>query len=74
MEPEAAMRRAFTQVKNGRPRPVLVEVPIDVMAEDVPDDFAYKPAPRTRVAPDARDVSEAAGALCIHATSSPKEA
>src|SRR2546425_12911846 len=26
-----AMRRAFTQVKNGRPRPVLVEIPVDVM-------------------------------------------
>ncbi|HKZ06435.1 MAG TPA: thiamine pyrophosphate-requiring protein, partial [Methylomirabilota bacterium] len=58
-----AMRRAFTQVKNGRPRPVLVEVPVDVMAEDVPDGFEYKATPRTRVAPDARDVSEAARAL-----------
>ncbi len=25
-----AMRRAFTQVRNGRPRPVLVEVPVDI--------------------------------------------
>ena len=25
-----AMRRAFTQVRNGRPRPVLVEIPVDV--------------------------------------------
>ena len=41
-----AMRRAFTQVKNGRPRPVLVEVPVDVMAEDVPDNFDYKPTPK----------------------------
>src|SRR5690348_765210 len=31
-----AMRRAFTQVRNGRPRPVMVEIPTDVMAEDVP--------------------------------------
>src|SRR6266705_6968514 len=30
-----AMRRAFTQVKNGRPRPVLVELPVDVMREEV---------------------------------------
>ena len=58
-----AMRRAFTQVKNGRPRPVLVEVPIDVMAEDVPDSFEYKPTPRTRVAPDPKDVAEAARVL-----------
>src|SRR5207253_2791988 len=27
------MRRAFTQVKNGRPRPVLVEVPVDIFQE-----------------------------------------
>src|ERR671936_1960549 len=26
-----AMRRAFTQVKNGRPRPVLVAFPVDVL-------------------------------------------
>src|SRR6266498_4727942 len=32
-----AMRRAFTQVKNGRPRPVLVETPLDIFQEDVPD-------------------------------------
>src|SRR5947209_12609530 len=32
-----AMRRAFTQVKNGRPRPVLVEIPRDVLGEEVPE-------------------------------------
>ena len=32
------MRRAFTQVRNGRPRPVLVEFPVDVLREEVPDD------------------------------------
>jgi acetolactate synthase I/II/III large subunit len=58
-----AMRRAFTQVKNGRPRPVLVEVPVDVMAEDVPEPIDYKPTPRTRVAPDPKDVAEAARVL-----------
>ena len=31
------MRRAFTQVKNGRPRPVMVEFPVDVLAEEVPE-------------------------------------
>ncbi|MGH7266691.1 MAG: thiamine pyrophosphate-binding protein, partial [Candidatus Rokuibacteriota bacterium] len=44
-----ALRRAFTQVKNGRPRPVLVEIPADVFAEDVPEPLDYRPAPRTRV-------------------------
>jgi acetolactate synthase-1/2/3 large subunit len=58
-----AMRRAFTQVRNGRPRPVLVEFPSDVMTEDVPEPLNYKPAPRARSAPDPRAVSEVAEAL-----------
>ena len=58
----AAMRRAFTQVKNGRPRPVLVEFPVDVLQADVPD-FDYTPAPRLRTGPDPKAVSELAAAL-----------
>jgi acetolactate synthase I/II/III large subunit len=58
-----AMRRAFTQVKNGRPRPVLVEIPVDVMRADVPDDFVYTPTPRLRMAPDPQAVTELAAAL-----------
>src|SRR2546425_6427705 len=58
-----AMRRAFTQVKNGRPRPVLVEIPVDVMREEVPDGWTYTPTPRLRVAPDPKAVSEVAAAL-----------
>jgi acetolactate synthase-1/2/3 large subunit len=58
-----AMRRAFTQVKNGRPRPVLVEFPSDVMTEDVPEPLTYKPAPRAKSAPDAQSIAEVAEAL-----------
>ncbi len=58
-----AMRRAFTQVKNGRPRPVLVELPVDVLAAEVPDGWAYTPAPRLRTAPDPKAVAEVAAAL-----------
>jgi acetolactate synthase I/II/III large subunit len=58
-----AMRRAFTQVRNGRPRPVLVELPADLLREDVPDGWTYAPAPRTRTAPDPRDAAEVAAAL-----------
>jgi thiamine pyrophosphate-dependent acetolactate synthase large subunit-like protein len=58
-----AMRRAFTQVKNGRPRPVLVEFPVDVLREEIPDSFEYVPAPRSRVGPDPRDVRRVADAL-----------
>jgi acetolactate synthase I/II/III large subunit len=58
-----AMRRAFTQVRNGRPQPVLVELPTDLLQEDVPDGWSYAPAPRLRTAPDPRAVAEVAAAL-----------
>jgi acetolactate synthase-1/2/3 large subunit len=58
-----AMRRAFTQVRNGRPRPVLIEIPVDVMREEVPDGWTYTPAPRLRFGPDPKAVSEVAAAL-----------
>src|SRR5947209_12303147 len=58
-----AMRRAFTQVKNGRPRPVLVEIPADVMSEEVAEPISYKPVRRARTAPDPVQVKEVAEAL-----------
>ena len=58
-----ALRRAFTQVRNGRPRPVVVEIPTDVFAEEVPEPLAYRPAPRTRPAPDPRAVADVARIL-----------
>src|SRR5215510_42231 len=58
-----ALRRAFTQVKNGRPRPVLVEIPADVMQEEVPEPLAYRPPVRTRTAPDPAAVAEVAAGL-----------
>jgi len=58
-----AFRRAFTQVRNGRPRPALVEIPVDLMTEDVPEPLDYVPALRTRVAPDPVAVSEVARVL-----------
>ena len=64
--PEAvpdAMRRAFTQVRNGRPRPVLVEFPRDVLDGPFPLPLAYRPAPRLRSAPDPAAVEEAARVL-----------
>jgi acetolactate synthase-1/2/3 large subunit len=57
------MRRAFTQVKNGRPRPVLVEVPVDIFQEDVAEPISYTPALRTRTAPDPQAVAAVAGVL-----------
>jgi len=57
------MRRAFTQVRNGRPRPVLVEFPGDIMGDDVPEPLRYSPAPRLRSGPDPVDVARVARAL-----------
>src|SRR5438094_3165727 len=36
-----AMRRPFPPVKHGRPRPVLVEFPRDVLGEEVPEPLQY---------------------------------
>src|SRR5262249_12685793 len=47
-----AMRRAFTQVRHGRPQPVLVEFPVDLFQEDMPEPLEYAPAPITRFGPD----------------------
>jgi acetolactate synthase-1/2/3 large subunit len=58
-----ALRRAFTQVKNGRPRPALVEIPTDVFGEETAEPVDYTPAPRVRSGPDPRDVEEAARLL-----------
>jgi acetolactate synthase-1/2/3 large subunit len=58
-----AMRRAFTQVRNGRPRPVMVEIPVDVMAEDVPEPLTYERVPCTRSAPDPQAVAQVADRL-----------
>src|SRR5262245_53189153 len=58
-----AMRRAFTQVKNGRPRPVLVEIPVDLFGEEVPEPLAYRPALRARSGPDSRAVAAVARVL-----------
>ena len=46
------MRRAFFQLRNGRPGPVLIEVPMDVFREDAPEGWQHKPSYATRVGPD----------------------
>jgi thiamine pyrophosphate-dependent acetolactate synthase large subunit-like protein len=58
-----AMRRAFTQVRNGRPRPVLVEIPRDVFDEDVPEPLTYTPTFSMRTAPDPQEVVRVAQTL-----------
>ena len=64
--PEAvpeAMRRAFTQVRNGRPRPALVEFPSDLFNEEISDSFDPTPVPTVRYGPDSASIETAAEAL-----------
>ncbi len=57
-----AMRRAFAAVRNGRPRPALVEIPADISSAEV-EEFDYKPVKRLRYGPDPADVQRAADML-----------
>ena len=58
------MRRALSQAKNGRPGPVMVEIPADVHSTEVGvDPDQYRPVRATRSAGDPRDIDEAAGML-----------
>ena len=57
------MRRAFTQVRNGRPRPALVEVPGDIFDAEIDYAGDHRPVPVCRSSPDPRDVEVAAEVL-----------
>ena len=64
--PEAvpeAMRRAFTQARNGRPRPALVEFPSDLFGEEISEPFEPTPVPIVRYGPDSASIEAAADAL-----------
>ena len=57
------LRRAFFQLRNGRPGPVLIEVPVDVCGEEVPEGRGHEPSYAARSAPDPACVQEAAVVL-----------
>ena len=57
-----AMRRAFSAVRNGRPRPAVVEIPGDVFAEEI-ENLSYTRVKTARSAPDPADVAKAAEIL-----------
>jgi thiamine pyrophosphate-dependent acetolactate synthase large subunit-like protein len=59
----SVMRRAFSQVRNGRPRPVLVEIPDDLLREEVTTPSPYRPSRRLKSAPDPVDVEAVADTL-----------
>ncbi len=57
------MRRAFTRLRNGRGGPVVVEVPADLMNEELPGELDYTPVLSTRSGPDPEAVAKAAEML-----------
>ena len=58
------MRRAFSQLKMGRPGPVMVEIPADIALEEVDESaLAYRPVKATSTGANPRDVDEAARVL-----------
>lgn len=60
----AKMRRAFTYLRTGRTRPVLLQTPRDVMLEEVDEvKFSYRPVKGRRSGGDPADIREAARVL-----------
>jgi thiamine pyrophosphate-dependent acetolactate synthase large subunit-like protein len=59
----AILRRAFAQLRNGRPGPVLIEVPADLWNEELPDDWSHTPSFAAKSAPDPADIATAAHVL-----------
>ncbi|OLC54559.1 MAG: hypothetical protein AUH77_08560 [Candidatus Rokubacteria bacterium 13_1_40CM_4_69_39] len=59
------MRRAISLMRMGRPGPAMVEIPADILSEDVPDALieAYRPVKVTSAGANARDVETAARVL-----------
>jgi acetolactate synthase-1/2/3 large subunit len=57
------MRRAFTQLRNGRPQPVVVEVPLDTFNDEVAEPLDYTRVYATKSAADPEAVVKAAKIL-----------
>ena len=57
-----ALRRAFSLARNGRPGPVLLEIPADVGGLEV-EPFDYQPSQTYRSGPDPREVDNVARVL-----------
>ena len=59
----AILRRAFSQLRNGRPGPVLIEVPADLWGAEIPGGWSHAPSFSAKSAPDPADVATAARVL-----------
>lgn len=57
------MRRAFAQLRSGRPGPVLIEIPQDVMYGPAREPVEYTPSFQTKTGPDPDAVVEVAKVL-----------
>ena len=57
------MHMAYSQLRHGRPGPVLIEVPTDVQQEELPGSCDYEPAKRLISAASEEDVHDLVGAL-----------
>ena len=58
------MRRAFHNLRNGRPGPVIVEIPADVGRQEVPEEaLNYQPPKRSPQLPAAGDIKDAVRVL-----------
>ena len=59
------MRRAFSALRSGSPGPVVLELPVDVMSAEAPDErLNYEPVgPGQKPAPDSQDIDKAADIL-----------
>ena len=54
------MRRAFHNLRNGRPGPVIVEIPADLGTQEVPDEaLNYQPPKRSPQSPATSDIKDA---------------
>ena len=59
-----AMRRAFSQLRLGRPSPALLDIPSDILRGELPgDEVDYMPVQRRRSEGDPQDVRDAAKVL-----------
>jgi thiamine pyrophosphate-dependent acetolactate synthase large subunit-like protein len=56
-------RRAFTQLRSGRGRPVLIEIPTDIYAEEFEEPLTYTPGLATKFGPDPDAVKQATEVL-----------
>jgi acetolactate synthase-1/2/3 large subunit len=59
----AMLQRAFSLLRMGHPRPVMLEIPTDVASEEIDDTFDYTPPRRVRSAGGPDEIAAAAQAL-----------